>query len=181
MVESTGLENRHTLIAYLGFKSLSLRHYIESPLRNQRAFVISDVWELDGICIKSQVSRDLGLVVLELSHYKESLLRKQRAFVVSDSWEVALRRLNQPPNRTRSKLSAFTLRLLRSLVLRVPWGFLPSSPRRVIETVLQRKWLSFLLAIPISIASAKERFYSQQHSMRISASEPPLMMNMTLL
>ncbi len=26
MVESTGLENRHTLIAYLGFKSLSLRH-----------------------------------------------------------------------------------------------------------------------------------------------------------
>ncbi len=27
MVESTGLENRHTLIAYLGFKSLSLRHY----------------------------------------------------------------------------------------------------------------------------------------------------------
>ncbi len=26
MVESTGLENRRTLIAYLGFKSLSLRH-----------------------------------------------------------------------------------------------------------------------------------------------------------
>ncbi|EKM32085.1 hypothetical protein VCHENC02_2323 [Vibrio harveyi] len=41
--------------------------------------------------------------------------------------------------------------------------------------------MSFLLAIPISIASAKERFYSQQHSMCISASEPPLMMNMTLL
>ncbi len=38
MVESTGLENRHTLIAYLGFKSLSLRHILKKPLRNQRLF-----------------------------------------------------------------------------------------------------------------------------------------------
>ena len=29
VVESTGLENRHTLIAYLGFKSLSLRHILK--------------------------------------------------------------------------------------------------------------------------------------------------------
>ncbi len=43
MVESTGLENRRTLIAYLGFKSLSLRHYIESLQSNLQAFVISDV------------------------------------------------------------------------------------------------------------------------------------------
>ncbi len=58
MVESTGLENRHTLIAYLGFKSLSLRHYTESLQSNLQAFVIFDVWKLDGICIKSQVGRD---------------------------------------------------------------------------------------------------------------------------
>ena len=32
MVESTGLENRQPLIAVLGFKSLSLRHYIKKPL-----------------------------------------------------------------------------------------------------------------------------------------------------
>ena len=33
-VECTGLENRHTLIAYLGFESLSLRHYIERTQYN---------------------------------------------------------------------------------------------------------------------------------------------------
>ena len=37
MVESTGLENRHTLIAYLGFKSLSLRH-IRRARRNASPF-----------------------------------------------------------------------------------------------------------------------------------------------
>ncbi|MGR5144910.1 hypothetical protein ACQKPX_25185, partial [Photobacterium sp. DNB23_23_1] len=30
--ESTGLENRHTFVAYLGFKSLSLRHIQKSQL-----------------------------------------------------------------------------------------------------------------------------------------------------
>ncbi len=38
MVESTGLENRHTLIAYLGFKSLSLRHF--QALDLSRAFLV---------------------------------------------------------------------------------------------------------------------------------------------
>ena len=28
MVECTGLENRHRFVAYLGFKSLSLHHYL---------------------------------------------------------------------------------------------------------------------------------------------------------
>ena len=39
MVESTGLENRRTLIAYLGFKSLSLRH-IAKPARYSGLFAI---------------------------------------------------------------------------------------------------------------------------------------------
>ncbi len=48
MVESTGLENRHTLIAYLGFKSLSLRHYTESLQSNLQAFVKSLPGKLTG-------------------------------------------------------------------------------------------------------------------------------------
>ncbi|MGR5238527.1 hypothetical protein, partial [Vibrio alfacsensis] len=41
--ESTGLENRRTLIAYLGFKSLSLRH-IEKPVEKSTGFfLISEI------------------------------------------------------------------------------------------------------------------------------------------
>ncbi|SVD60210.1 uncharacterized protein METZ01_LOCUS413064, partial [marine metagenome] len=40
VVESTGLENRRTLIAYLGFKSLSLRH-IRKAAESSAAFFIS--------------------------------------------------------------------------------------------------------------------------------------------
>jgi hypothetical protein len=31
VVECTGLENRHGFIAHLGFKSLSLHHYLKKP------------------------------------------------------------------------------------------------------------------------------------------------------
>jgi hypothetical protein len=32
VVECTGLENRHRFVAYLGFKSLSLHHYLKNRL-----------------------------------------------------------------------------------------------------------------------------------------------------
>lgn len=41
MVESTGLENRRRLIAYLGFKSLSLRHYFKALARKSQGFFVS--------------------------------------------------------------------------------------------------------------------------------------------
>ncbi|WP_409584050.1 hypothetical protein, partial [Vibrio owensii] len=56
---------------------------LRSLARNSEAFFISDVCELDGICINSEVSRDLGLIVLELSHYEESPLKNRRVFVAS--------------------------------------------------------------------------------------------------
>ncbi len=41
MVESTGLENRRTLIAYLGFKSLSLRHFSKRATKTLVALFVS--------------------------------------------------------------------------------------------------------------------------------------------
>ncbi len=39
VVDCTGLENRHRFVAYLGFKSLSLRHIKESRCENSGFFV----------------------------------------------------------------------------------------------------------------------------------------------
>ncbi len=49
MVESTGLENRHTLIAYLGFKSLSLRH-IRKTCSLSRFFSFNDSRPSNSYC-----------------------------------------------------------------------------------------------------------------------------------
>jgi len=46
VVESTGLENRHTFVAYLGFKSLSLRHIQKASLI--AGFFTSIAWENQG-------------------------------------------------------------------------------------------------------------------------------------
>ncbi len=59
MVESTGLENRHTLIAYLGFKSLSLRHIRKEAAKKLAASFVSTV--LKGIYPKYLVGCNTNL------------------------------------------------------------------------------------------------------------------------
>ncbi|MGU3810354.1 hypothetical protein ACVZHJ_20690, partial [Vibrio diabolicus] len=56
-VESTGLENRHTLIAYLGFKSLSLRHYSEASLEIARLSSFLTLGNLLGTGLNPLVER----------------------------------------------------------------------------------------------------------------------------
>ncbi len=76
MVESTGLENRHTLIAYLGFKSLSLRHYTESLQRNLQAFVVSGDWKLLEIHINfTNLDSKRTLTIARLISFKWPVLK----------------------------------------------------------------------------------------------------------
>ncbi|CAH1583700.1 hypothetical protein THF1C08_250078 [Vibrio jasicida] len=65
MVESTGLENRHTLIAYLGFKSLSLRHIQKKPAK-----------QLVGFFVSEGLKRDLDKSLLECKPSTHATFRK---------------------------------------------------------------------------------------------------------
>ena len=70
MVESTGLENRHTLIAYLGFKSLSLRHYSEASLEIARLSSFLTLGNSLGTGINPLADRIPGLGIPALCHLR---------------------------------------------------------------------------------------------------------------
>ncbi len=74
MVESTGLENRHTLIAYLGFKSLSLRHYSEASLEIARLSSFLTLGNSLGTGIHPLADRIPGLGIPALCHLRSLAL-----------------------------------------------------------------------------------------------------------